>query len=240
RDAAQSRACAAAGRHLRGDFRDLRQPRRSLAEPDRRGRSGRGVSPRLEDPARARQSPRPLRIRLSVIGGRARGVGDARRRTHRVFGPALLGQARGRAGGRRPASAECHRRPDVSDRRVGAPSPLPAKNPRRPHAGGDLLMMSTLATAWASLPGIARTTVWIVIVTVALIICVALLTLWERKVIGWMQLRRGPNRVRIFGLFPGLGQPFADVFKLLAKEVVIPTNANKFLFRIAPMIALIP
>jgi len=101
-------------------------------------------------------------------------------------------------------------------------------------------MMSTLATAWASLPGIARTTVWIVIVTVALIICVALLTLWERKVIGWMQLRRGPNRVRIFGLFPGLGQPFADVFKLLAKEVVIPTNANKFLFRIAPMIALIP
>jgi NADH-quinone oxidoreductase subunit H len=101
-------------------------------------------------------------------------------------------------------------------------------------------MLQTLASAWASLPGIARTTVWIVIITVALIICVALLTLWERKVIGWMQLRRGPNRVRIFGLFPGLGQPFADVFKLLTKEVVIPTNANKFLFRVAPMIALIP
>jgi NADH-quinone oxidoreductase subunit H len=101
-------------------------------------------------------------------------------------------------------------------------------------------MPQTLAIAWASLPGTARTTVWIVIVTVALIICVALLTLWERKVIGWMQLRRGPNRVRIFGLFPGLGQPFADVFKLLTKEVVIPTNANKFLFRVAPMIALIP
>jgi NADH-quinone oxidoreductase subunit H len=46
--------------------------------------------------------------------------------------------------------------------------------------------------------------------------------------------------VRIFGLFPGLGQPFADVFKLLTKEVVIPTNSNKFLFRVAPMIALIP
>ena len=68
----------------------------------------------------------------------------------------------------------------------------------------------------------------------------ALLTLWERKVIGWMQLRRGPNRVRIFGLLPGLGQPFADVVKLLIKEVIIPAKANKFLFCLAPMITLIP
>jgi NADH-quinone oxidoreductase subunit H len=78
------------------------------------------------------------------------------------------------------------------------------------------------------------------VITVVLIICVALLTLWERKVIGWMQLRRGPNRVRLFGLAPGLGQPFADVFKLLMKEVIIPANANKFLFRLAPIIALVP
>jgi len=101
-------------------------------------------------------------------------------------------------------------------------------------------MLETLATAWTSLPGIAQTTVWILIITVALIICVAFLTLWERKVIGWMQLRRGPNRVRLLGMFPGLGQPFADVFKLLTKEVVIPTNANKLVFVVAPMIALIP
>jgi NADH-quinone oxidoreductase subunit H len=101
-------------------------------------------------------------------------------------------------------------------------------------------MFQTLVTAWASLPGIVRTTVWILIITVVLILCVAFLTLWERKVIGWMQLRRGPNRVRLLGLFPGLGQPFADVFKLLTKEVIIPTNANKLLFRVAPMIALIP
>ena len=101
-------------------------------------------------------------------------------------------------------------------------------------------MFQTLATAWGSLPGIARTTVWIVIVTIVLILCVAFLTLWERKVIGWMQLRRGPNRVRILGLFPGLGQPFADVFKLLTKEVIIPTNANKLIFWVAPMIALVP
>ena len=101
-------------------------------------------------------------------------------------------------------------------------------------------MPQRLAIAWASLPGIARTTVWIVIITIVLILCVAFLTLWERKVIGWMQLRRGPNRVRIFGLLPGLGQPFADVLKLLTKEVVIPSSSNRFLFRLAPMIALIP
>jgi NADH-quinone oxidoreductase subunit H len=97
-----------------------------------------------------------------------------------------------------------------------------------------------LGNLWLALPDYGRSTVWILVITVALIISVALLTLWERKVIGWMQLRRGPNRVRIFGFLPGLGQPFADVVKLLLKEVVIPANANKLLFRLAPMIALIP
>jgi NADH-quinone oxidoreductase subunit H len=102
-----------------------------------------------------------------------------------------------------------------------------------------------LANLWSALLEFARSplgqsTGWIIVITVALIISVALLTLWERKVIGWMQLRRGPNRVRIFGMLPGLGQPFADVVKLLMKEVVIPTNSNRFLFRVAPMIALVP
>jgi NADH-quinone oxidoreductase subunit H len=101
-------------------------------------------------------------------------------------------------------------------------------------------VLETLSTAWSSLPDYGRATVWILVITVVLIISVALLTLIERKVIGFMQLRRGPNRVAIFGLFPGLGQPFADVVKLLLKEVVIPARANKFLFRLAPMIALIP
>jgi len=101
-------------------------------------------------------------------------------------------------------------------------------------------VLETFSTAWYSLPSYARSTVWILIITVSLIICVALLTLWERKVIGWMQLRKGPNRVTIFGLFPGLGQPFADVVKLLMKEIIRPANANRFLFRIAPAIALIP
>jgi NADH-quinone oxidoreductase subunit H len=100
--------------------------------------------------------------------------------------------------------------------------------------------MHKLTDIWLALPDYGRSTVWTLVITVVLIISVALLTLWERKVIGWMQLRRGPNRVRIFGLAPGLGQPFADVFKLLMKEVVVPTNSNKFLFRVAPIITLIP
>ena len=94
---------------------------------------------------------------------------------------------------------------------------------------------------WATLPDFVRSTFWILVVTVVLILSVAFTTLWERKVIGWMQLRRGPNRVgSIFGFLPGIFQPFADVIKLLVKEVVIPAEANKVLFRIAPMITLIP
>ena len=102
------------------------------------------------------------------------------------------------------------------------------------------LINDTLAF-WATLPDFVRSTFWILVVTVALILSVAFTTLWERKVIGWMQLRRGPNRVgSIFGFLPGIFQPFADVIKLLVKEVVIPAESNKVLFRIAPMITLIP
>jgi NADH-quinone oxidoreductase subunit H len=76
----------------------------------------------------------------------------------------------------------------------------------------------------------------IVCVVLPLIPCVAYLTLWERKVIGWMHLRIGPNRVGPFGLF----QPFADVLKLLLKEIIVPANASKGLFLIAPMMAIMP
>ncbi len=76
----------------------------------------------------------------------------------------------------------------------------------------------------------------IVVVLVPLILSVAYLTLAERKVIGSMQVRVGPNRVG----FKGLGQPFADVFKLLCKEVIVPTSASRFLFLTAPILSLAP
>lgn len=106
-------------------------------------------------------------------------------------------------------------------------------------------MMDWLKAAWDFLvlnpPTYMVSTYWILVVTISLILCVAFTTLWERKVIGWMQLRKGPNRVgSIFGFVPGIFQPFADVIKLLIKEVVIPSASNKVLFRIAPMITLIP
>ena len=92
-----------------------------------------------------------------------------------------------------------------------------------------------------ALRGAIVSTGWVLVVTIALILSVAFTTLWERKVIGWMQLRKGPNRVgSIFGFLPGIFQPFADVIKLLLKEVVVPTAANRSLFRIAPIITLVP
>ncbi|NDB26255.1 MAG: NADH-quinone oxidoreductase subunit H, partial [Gammaproteobacteria bacterium] len=101
--------------------------------------------------------------------------------------------------------------------------------------------MSALLEFWSTLPDYARATVWILIVTVAVILSVAFTTLWERKVIGWIQLRKGPNRVgSLFGFVPGIFQPFADVIKLLLKEVVIPSASNKWLFRVAPAITLVP
>ncbi|NCT68013.1 MAG: NADH-quinone oxidoreductase subunit NuoH [Rhodanobacteraceae bacterium] len=69
-----------------------------------------------------------------------------------------------------------------------------------------------------------------------LIIAVAMYVWWERKVIGWMHVRMGPNKVGPFGL----AQTFADVFKLLLKEVIYPANASKKLFLLAPLWALIP
>jgi NADH-quinone oxidoreductase subunit H len=80
-------------------------------------------------------------------------------------------------------------------------------------------------------------TTWkILLVMITVILLVAFSTYFERKVIGSMQARVGPNRVGPLGL----GQPFADVLKLLIKEVVIPSRSNKFLFVIAPLLTLTP
>jgi len=78
--------------------------------------------------------------------------------------------------------------------------------------------------------------VFIVAILVPLMLAVAYLTLWERKLIGWMQIRIGPNRVGPLGLL----QPIADGVKLLFKEVIFPANANKLLYVLAPMLVLMP
>ena len=80
------------------------------------------------------------------------------------------------------------------------------------------------------------TLIKILVIAVPIILCVAYLTYWERKMIGFMHIRVGPNRVG----FRGLLQPFADVFKLLTKEVVVPSQANKILFILAPVVTLMP
>jgi NADH-quinone oxidoreductase subunit H len=93
---------------------------------------------------------------------------------------------------------------------------------------------------WNSLPPLVQyltITTWkILFVTVGVILVVAFSTYFERKVIGSMQARVGPNRVGPLGL----GQPFADVIKLLIKEIIVPSQSNKFLFVIAPLLSLIP
>ncbi len=81
----------------------------------------------------------------------------------------------------------------------------------------------------------------IVLILLPLILSVAYVTYAERKVIGAMQVRIGPNRVGFFGFrLWGLGQPIADTVKLMFKEVIIPSQANKYLFLIAPILSIGP
>ncbi|MEZ5448528.1 MAG: NADH-quinone oxidoreductase subunit NuoH [Thiolinea sp.] len=100
--------------------------------------------------------------------------------------------------------------------------------------------MEFLTDIWNSIPAAVQTVVVILLKIVAilvpLILAVAYTTFAERKIIGYMQVRLGPNRVGPKGWL----QPFADVLKLLFKEVIIPTRSNRYLFLIAPMLTLVP
>jgi NADH-quinone oxidoreductase subunit H len=89
-----------------------------------------------------------------------------------------------------------------------------------------------LGPAWLPIWTILK----IVLIIAPLMGAVAYLTLAERKVIGWMQIRIGPNRVGYFGLL----QPLADGLKLFMKEIIIPSGSNKFLFVVAPVLTLMP
>ena len=101
-------------------------------------------------------------------------------------------------------------------------------------------MIDFFLSSWEALPESVQyltvTLLKIVLVTVGVILTVAYSTYFERKVIGGMQARVGPNRVGPRGLL----QPFADVFKLLFKEIILPSASNRFLFIIAPLLSLIP
>ena len=76
----------------------------------------------------------------------------------------------------------------------------------------------------------------IILIVIPVMISVAYLTYFERRVIGFMQSRIGPNRVGYFGLL----QPIADALKLMFKEIVLPTKSNNFLFFLAPLLSIAP
>ena len=101
------------------------------------------------------------------------------------------------------------------------------------NAGAGLLA----ASWWA---GVVCPVIWtlikIVVVVLPLMGAVAYLTLWERKFLGWMQVRIGPNRVGPWGLL----QPISDALKLLTKEILVPAKANKELFFIGPVLTIMP
>ncbi|MBU1223422.1 MAG: NADH-quinone oxidoreductase subunit NuoH [Gammaproteobacteria bacterium] len=89
---------------------------------------------------------------------------------------------------------------------------------------------------WAAIQTVVWTLIKIMVLVVPLMLGVAYLTYAERKIIGWMQVRIGPNRVG----FQGLLQPIADAVKLLMKEIIIPSGANKGLFILGPILAIAP
>lgn len=87
---------------------------------------------------------------------------------------------------------------------------------------------------------IAWPTIWALMKVVAVLMvvmgAVTYATLWERKLLGWVQIRLGPNRVGPWGLL----QPIADALKLMTKEIVRPANSDKFLFYLGPVLTVAP
>ncbi len=92
---------------------------------------------------------------------------------------------------------------------------------------------------WGAFGLVVWTLIKIMVVVLPITLAVAFYTLAERKVIGWMHVRHGPVYIgQVFGI--GLIQPFADVLKMLFKELIVPSNAHRFLYRLAPILAIAP
>jgi len=96
--------------------------------------------------------------------------------------------------------------------------------------------MESAGMDWSAIQTVVWTLVKILALVVPLMLGVAYLTYAERKIIGWMQVRIGPNRVG----FQGLLQPIADAVKLLMKEIIIPSGASRGLFILGPILAIAP
>ncbi len=97
-------------------------------------------------------------------------------------------------------------------------------------------LFNQFTQAWPNTWAVAWSLIKIIALVAPLMICVAYLTLWERKAIGWSQIRPGPNRVGPLGLL----QPIADAVKLIFKEIILPTAANKGLFLLGPIMTIMP
>jgi NADH-quinone oxidoreductase subunit H len=100
------------------------------------------------------------------------------------------------------------------------------------NALNDFFAMVQASALWPVIWSVLK----IVFVVLPLLGCVAYLTLWERKAIGWSQIRPGPNRVGPYGLLT----PIADAVKLIFKEIIFPSAANKGLFFLGPIMTIMP
>src|SRR4051812_32975091 len=174
-----------------------------------------------------------------VVAADGAKAGCHRRRTRQ--GHARQGR-RGAGSGR-----GCRLAGQSGTRRCGSPFDQGAGRDVRRDCGGEGMMDQLLATGnaygfgllgpyWQPAWTLAWTAMKIIAIVAPIMICVAYLTLWERKMIGWMHVRIGPNRVGPLGLF----QPIADGLKLLLKEIIVPAKASKALFVIAPIMTIMP